>query len=242
MVWGQRSRNAQNFVGRLVNSRHITDNYVYNWSGSLPSGHPLTSIVNSMYNHIAMAYCWYDIQPKTGCIPDFYDHVYLCVMGDDNVFSVSSRDFNFNEYTISKSMRKLGLNYTTDLKTEIEDKGLRTLYDISFLKRKFDFDSDMRVQRQGLYWKAPKADNFVETVMWFTKNKSVTERQLLATNVDMVLAEMALCSKEMFENEGVYLMKLYNEAALQFGGEIIRLRNTSYLKARQHLLSYEGYF
>ncbi len=42
----------------VYNSKHISGSNVYWWTHSLPSGHPLTTIINSIYNNICFRICW----------------------------------------------------------------------------------------------------------------------------------------------------------------------------------------
>ena len=42
----------------VYNSKHISGSNVYWWTHSLPSGHPLTTVINSVYNNLAFRYCW----------------------------------------------------------------------------------------------------------------------------------------------------------------------------------------
>lgn len=63
---------------------------MYEWNHSLPSGHPLTSIINTIYNQIAFRYCWILAHDgRTSTLKYFDDHVYVITYGDDNVVNVS---------------------------------------------------------------------------------------------------------------------------------------------------------
>jgi hypothetical protein len=108
----------------IYNSRHIIDYHVYEWDASLPSGSPLTSPVNTIYNHIAFRWCFYDC---TGEIDTFNKNVYVIALGDDNVFAVSDRYREvFNEMTICASMAKIGLKNTIENKKDVDEKNIRT--------------------------------------------------------------------------------------------------------------------
>lgn len=72
----------------MYNSKHICGSNVYWWTHSLPSGHPLTSIINSIYNNIAFRVCWILLG---GELNSFKDHVSMAVYGDDNVINVSAK-------------------------------------------------------------------------------------------------------------------------------------------------------
>lgn len=122
----------------LINSKHINGSHVYEWPSSLPSGHPLTTIVNNLYNHYCFRYCWlasHDYDPS--CLPDFTSHVYLVVLGDDNVFSVSSEKLGlFNMLSIEENMLKIGMTYTSDDKTS-KIGSMKLISEITFLKRSY---------------------------------------------------------------------------------------------------------
>jgi hypothetical protein len=121
----------------MVHSYHIIKGQVYYWNGSLPSGHLLTALVNCMTNHINFRYCWI----KAGlAIALFSVAVYLIVMGDDNLFSVSPeyREF-FNEMKLVRLMSLIGMKYTTEFKGEATAP-FRTLTEPEFLKRTFLYD------------------------------------------------------------------------------------------------------
>jgi hypothetical protein len=121
----------------MIHSYHIIKGQVYQWNGSLPSGHLLTALVNCMTNHINFRYCWI----KSGlAIALFSLSVYLIVMGDDNYFSVAPEYRPlFNEMKLVSLMASLGMTYTTEFKGEATEP-FRTLVEPEFLKRTFLFD------------------------------------------------------------------------------------------------------
>ncbi|APG78998.1 hypothetical protein 1 [Changjiang picorna-like virus 12] len=185
----------------LVNSNHIMGTTIYTWNNSLPSGHPLTSIVNSLYNHLAMCYCYYSIQREMDyqLRGTFYDNVYLVVMGDDNLFGDTyEASLFFTESNIAQHMTKLGLTYTSDTKDGI-NVSLRTLHDVSFLKRKFRMERDMSASGIFGLWCAPlQLEVVLETPMWFTKSKE-SHVDILKSNIESSLRELSLHGRSVFE-------------------------------------------
>lgn len=146
----------------ITSSRHVHDGKVYYWYSSLPSGNPLTAMVNTMYNQIAFRYCW--IQAGLN-IHDFNSNVELDALGDDNIFSVSSwyREA-FNELTLVKLMKTIGLTYTTETKgTAI--KAMRKLTDVGFLKRKFRYEEKLA------RWVGPIEKATIANLLDWTKDK-----------------------------------------------------------------------
>lgn len=195
----------------LVNSNHIAGSTIYSWNNSLPSGHPLTSIVNSIYNHIAMCYCYYRIQENmeyrlTG---SFYDNVYLIVMGDDNLFGVSQEaSLFFTEGNIAEYMTELGLVYTSDTK-DGANIALRTLNDVSFLKRYFRVETDYRDDgRYNKYCAPIDLQVILETPMWFTKSIA-PEETILRDNIISSLKELSLHGKAIFNEWSRKILEVY---------------------------------
>lgn len=80
----------------VVNSYHVNGRTIYSWLHSLPSGHPLTTVINSIYNHIAFRHCWVDAHDgKITSLESFNDEVYVVSYGDDNVVNVSDKSMTF---------------------------------------------------------------------------------------------------------------------------------------------------
>jgi hypothetical protein len=183
----------------LINSYHIAGDVLYAWRSSLPSGHPLTSIVNSMYNHIAMAYCYHRIAYEAnGEIfkRAFYHDVYLIVMGDDNLFAVSDYATWFTERSISNAMKHIGLKYTSDTKDGTFFT-LRQFKDVTFLKRSFKWMNVPFIGRPQFY--APlDLDSIMEIPMWYREGE-LTEAYLVEVNIRTVLLELALHGREVYD-------------------------------------------
>lgn len=183
----------------LVNSKHIVDGVVYQWSSSLPSGHPFTIVVNSLYNHMAFLLCW----KKKGLDPrTFYDCVYLCVCGDDNIFTVHPdyRDI-FNEITICAPMKELGLTYTTETKGEAIYP-FRELEDVEFLKRGFRKEPIL-----GRYV-GPLRLNVVLEIPFWTKATS-DRHNIAAGNVIESLKELSLHPREIYDEYSVQIIEAF---------------------------------
>lgn len=177
----------------LVNSRHIQGDLVYDWMSSLPSGHPMTSVINSMYNQFLFRYCWY--RANDNCIQTlwkFDDYVYACMLGDDNVFGViDGYRHVFNEQTIPGFMAECGMNYTSELKTVSVVK-LRRLNEVEFLKRSFRYEKLL-----GRYVAPLSLDTIFESP-YFSKKGAECDT-ITFTKVQSNLDEASLHGKEIFE-------------------------------------------
>jgi len=125
----------------IVNSRHIFDDFIYEWFSSMTSGCALTTIINNLYNHFCANYVYwksFDFEPRA--LYTFYTNIFFIVFGDDNLFSVRpGMEPHFNEKLMSENVSDLGMKYTTELKGET-NLALRKLTDVSFLKRGFRFE------------------------------------------------------------------------------------------------------
>jgi hypothetical protein len=173
----------------LVHSRHLSAasgvaTTVVQWNKSLPSGHPLTTAVNSLYSLITLTAVY---AKTTGDYSNMWDHAFLCTYGDDNVQSVSDSVAEvFNQATVAQNMKSdFDLVYTSEKK----DGTLcttTTLDDVSFLKRGIIYDA---AAPGG--WIAPLDEgSFLQPPYWFRNNRSgLTE---VGVNLQRLLEEAAL--------------------------------------------------
>lgn len=194
----------------LVNSKHIRGDQVYCWPSSLPSGHPCTTIVNNLYNHIAFNMCWIQLGLPVFGEGSFYDNVYLITMGDDNIYSVSVpfRE-KFNEFAVSEEMAKLGLIYTPEVDKSAKVKvGLRKLTEVSFLKRSFRFDSFTS------RWVAPIDMSVILDMPNWTKNNPELRHSITKDNVESALMELSLHGEEVFDKYSTRIISGYKSTNL----------------------------
>lgn len=176
----------------VTQSKHITGNIIYEWFGSLPSGHPLTTLINNHYNHICFRYCWFahnnfDLQK----LIKFNDFVYLCTLGDDNIYSVDVNYTSFTEDILAKYMADIGQTYTSETKGVASLK-MRPLESLSFLKRKFRYEPIY-----GRYAAPIDLDVILETPYW-TKN-TAEARTITVDNLNTSIRELALHDKVTFD-------------------------------------------
>lgn len=176
----------------VVNSIHLVRGVLMMWINSLPSGHPLTTIINNMYNHIAMRYCWITLHSnELRSVWSFDDHVYLCTMGDDQIFAVSEERADiFTEANISKAMGELGLTYTSDTKDGV-NVNLREMCDITFLKRTFRWNTDLK------RWVAPLDHDTIEEICYWTK-PGINKDSIVVDHCDSMILEWSIHGREWF--------------------------------------------
>lgn len=176
----------------VYKSCHVNGSKLYQWRQGLPSGHPLTTIINSLYNLSAIRYC-YNVMlgDKVHSFP-FDDHVRCVVYGDDNIirFSTSVSDF-VNPDLIEENFRKIGLSYGVASKDGSSLK-FQSLEDVTFLKRSFRHCSLVGRKIAPL-----DLDVILETPQWTKTGK--LWREIALGNVDDALTELSLHDKQLFD-------------------------------------------
>nr|QNM36900.1 hypothetical protein [Ginkgo biloba dicistrovirus] len=197
----------------LVHSRHLSGESgvattLVQWNKSLPSGHPLTTAVNSLYSLITLTAVY---AKTTGDYMDMWSHAFLCTYGDDNLNAVDDTVAEvFNQVTVAKHMREdFDLIYTSE-KKDGELVPFTTLDDVSFLKR-----SIVRDPEAPGGWVAPLDEgSFLFTPYWFRNNRSGLAE--VGTNLHKLVEEAALHPASRWE----YLTKPAFEWATEHGIEM----------------------
>lgn len=171
----------------VTNSLHLGGwgNYkdvLYFWSKSLPSGHPATGIINSMYNLILFGLCYEDL---VGDIKGFWQDVRPIVLGDDNVVCISNKVVGrFNQLSITPCMSKYGVVYTDDQKTTCLAAS-RKLDEVSFLKRRFVYNDAVNK------WLCPLECDSISFMGYYCRN-AATEFSDVTMSVGGGLREASL--------------------------------------------------
>jgi hypothetical protein len=118
--------------------RHLVMNTIYETHCGIPSGHPLTVVVNSIINCLYMRIAWRSLAPEK--LRDFEtmdEHINFVVYGDDFVASGSSKGLEvFNRLTLEAFFRQHGIVFTPADKTG-EITPLSPYTKTSFLKRQW---------------------------------------------------------------------------------------------------------
>jgi hypothetical protein len=177
----------------VVNSVHINGSFIYHLISSLPSGHPLTVIINSMYVQMAFRYVWVLLhRGNPSSLENFNEHLYVASYGDDNVHNKSFYAQSImSEERLIELFKIIGLKYTNEKKDGIVKK-LRTLADVSFLKREFRFEKSI------MKYVAPLTLETVLEFVYWTK-KGAQSEEITRQNVDNCLMELSLHPVEIFD-------------------------------------------
>ena len=174
------------------NSRHAVHQTLYEWIQSLPSGHPLTVLINCLFVSVVMRMCYvaaheYDVSS----LRKFEDFIALIVYGDDNVLNVAEEKADiFNQHTITKHMATFGLTYTSEDKLA-DPPPFRTIFQVEFLKRRFRYEA-----RIGRYIAPLRMETILEMPYWSRKNGY---EMIWRTNLENALRELAFHEKHIFD-------------------------------------------
>lgn len=184
----------------LMHSRHIggvgnDQRFIYQWNKSLPSGHPFTTIVNSIYSLFTLVGAYIS---TTGDLTGFWTHVSSVTYGDDNVTNVSDELASvYNQVSVATALgREFKLVYTPG-KKDGDFEPFTSLDNVSFLKRHI-------VDRDG--WVCPlELDSFLYTCYW-CKNKKL-EGKIYHDVLEVSLEELSMHDKNTWD---VYAPKVYS--------------------------------
>lgn len=218
----------------LIHSVHVTgagsmaDQFVQ-WHKSLPSGHPLTTVVNSMYSLITLTACYIHL---TGDSSNMWDHVFINTFGDDNVSGVDDQVCDlFNQVTVAGAMNELfGLTYTAGAK-DGKLVPYTTIDKITFLKRSFVPDDQGESAVIGgapcLGWVGPLAvDSFLYTPYFYKSNK--TPLLDIEANCEILQGELSLHTQEVWD--------MYNQKLTRWADQSgVSLRFTTRAAARAYI-------
>lgn len=171
----------------------------YTWNKCLPSGHPATSIINSMYNIMLWVHAWFDIEgPIAG--PCFWDYVTPLTYGDDNIVSVHENYIKtFNQHTVVDAFARLGFIYTNEDKNEVNVDETRPITEISFLKRSFYHHDILDT------WVAPLSLDTVLYIPYWCATAARIE-EITRTNLETCLAELSLHPPEVWDRYAGLIM------------------------------------
>lgn len=195
----------------LTHSRHIggrgfDQKNIYQWNKSLPSGHPFTTIVNSIYSLVLLVGAY--IQ-RTGDWSGFWDNVSAVTYGDDNVVNVSPEYTQvYNQATVSETLaEQFQVKYTPGNKSTEFQTDMR-LEDVTFLKRRF------REERGR--WLCPlELDSFLYTAYWCKNGRLV--KDIIRDDWENALEELSMHPPRLWDEYAPLILK-----RLEYSGSVSR--------------------
>lgn len=169
----------------LCHSRHIggkgdNQRYIYQWNKSLPSGHPFTTCINSIYSLVVLVTAYMHITKDwTG----FWDKVHALTYGDDNVVNVSDDVCHeYNQVTVAGAIKELfGMIYTPGRKDGVWNP-YQKIFDITFLKRGF-------VLEDGTWLCPLELESALYCAYWGRNRRDVNKNMF--DNLEFTLRELA---------------------------------------------------
>lgn len=181
----------------LVNSLHLNeDGIVLQWCKSLPSGHYLTAIVNSIFVNIVMCLAFMEANGKCtfATATSFFKECGIVAYGDDHVVAVPERYIAvFNQQTLPVHMEKFGMYYTIETKDDTEINFLsRRLEEVTYLKRGFAYD-----EARQQYIAPLSLDVILEMPMWTKSARDVNLN--VFHNLEHALKELSLHDSDIWE-------------------------------------------
>jgi hypothetical protein len=186
----------------IYNSRHYSDGVFYEWTGSLPSGHPWTVILNSIYVCICMRIAWVSSGHK---LTDFKKYVTLISYGDDSIMSVSPDVIDtFNQNVLTTELLKVGLVYTDEAKTTGLVPKYRTIEEVSFLKRDFRAHNELGMIVGGL-----ELGTILEMPLWYARQRPKDEN--LKERCDEALIELYVRGPADWDLYAEHIIKAYED-------------------------------
>lgn len=178
----------------LSTAVHIHNGTVYQALKNLPSGHYLTAFINSIFVFVLFCCAWqlsFGISLTSAF--KFFEECGIIAYGDDHVVSIPYKYiYKFNQITLTDLFLKLNMKYTLEDKDATVDAPTRTIGEVTFLKRKFIFDS--RVHR----YIAPLAmETILESPMWIKKCTDPIEQTVV--ELENSLRELSLYPQEVWD-------------------------------------------
>lgn len=192
--------------------------------GANPSGHilttPINSIVNSLYFRLAVGrilnesgyelYTEMDpgLTPGGVNMTRFKDILSLVTYGDDNCGSISPKYPCITHTSIQEALGLAGIVYTMD-KKDAESVDYVDASTITFLKRHFVVQKDGRVLAPLL-----EESLFKSLTVW-TKSKSICTKEQMACVLSSVNREYFFYGPVIFEKRRNFLIELVNQYGLE---------------------------
>lgn len=174
--------------------------------GTNPSGHSLTTIINSIVNCLYIMLACNDIASQDELAIDFDFFFERCISlltyGDDNI--ASSNVDAFNHTRISAALAKYRVIYTMADK-ESESRPFIDLCEASFLKRTF-------VVREDKYVRAPLEEkSIIKMLTVCTRSRTISMEDQCAQIIDSACREYFQYGRKTFEKRRKFLTTLLTD-------------------------------
>jgi hypothetical protein len=208
LLFGERAA----FIRRLwrcsvVHTLHFDGDHLYTWTKSLPSGHPLTTLINSVIN---LTYIVLSYTEAGNPISDFWANMRPLVYGDDNLIGVGPDVVGFDQCTLPGLMSKWGQKYTDENKGDSDaTPPFRDITEVTFLKRGFRHEPS---ENHGEWVPALAWETIVEMGNWIKERNPDPEPWAVSTSLVNAFEEAALHGEEKFSSFAEQTRQAYSSA------------------------------
>lgn len=198
-------------LAELINAFHLCKDLIYRVGAGIPSGSPLTVVLNSLVNIFYIFAAWdmlsVNWDPFLQSFQNFQENVVLYTYGDDFIFSVSElyKDL-FNTKTVSEILGKYKIKLTDAFKKE-EVTAYTTLQEASFLKNRF-------IRFDNRYWAALDKDSIHDMCNWVRDSPDL--KQATVDNCEAALLHMQAWGRRDFHDFRSRLIKILGEKGIEF--------------------------
>jgi len=139
---------------------------------------------------------------------DFKRFVALATYGDDNAANVHKAAVWFSHTSMQRDLGDIGIKYTMADK-EAESVPYISIDEVSFLKRKFEFDEIMGVVLAPL-----EESSITKMLSWCVASKSVSEKEQALSIIESAGREYFQYGKGIFESKQTMLKEIVEESGL----------------------------
>lgn len=183
----------------LVHSNVVVQRIMYQTEQGLPSGVPITSVLNSVANWLYLYSAILQVLESKGkagmLLPhELNDHVELALYGDDHIVALSAK---LREFVTFRDIRDVFLDrrvgYTDANKNAYSDFDFEQLTNVTYLKRKFQPDG-------GRVYAPLDKISVEDQLNWINENKQMNDFAILAQCFHGFQIEAHLHGKEYFDS------------------------------------------
>jgi hypothetical protein len=180
---------------------------ILRFMGGIPSGHPLTLLINSIINSLYMRCVYIELNSDHEA-HSFKENVHLITLGDDNVCGVSETAEWFNHTAIQEVFAKVGITYTMADKTS-ESKPFIDISEVTFAKRGWRFDEEL--QR---YMCVLEEASIMKSLHWRKNSGQVSDKAAAVDSVAGAMREYWYYGRDVYEKKRVFFQNLILEMGL----------------------------
>lgn len=199
---------ARRVYGYIIPVTYILMDVMFELMGTLPSGHPLTTLFNCFWNWMMHLIAFEEL---TGIPMNlFFAYVMLCVYGDDDLVSVvDAMKDKYNAKTYSEFWKKYNVHYTNANKYG-DIKPFEQPEDVNFLSRGW---GKIKVGAQYMLVSQLNKDSIENSVAWST---DPTDYEKVESTLRAALYEAARWGPEYFHDFKRRLIECNNQSKIKY--------------------------